>query len=486
MTGRPTAPPNAARVTYDATDNRDGTYTIHDVPICGELAAGERGNVDAIGKDWMEGAIAHHLGELVAGFVSPVHAGHNKLTESPALGTFVPMATRRVEIGGVEQWCLFADMTVDQATLDSIREGRFPYRSIEVNWDSGYIGSLALLAGVSPHFRFPMLREIRVLNAGPVEVPQAAAVTLSAIASAALRTHRAKSFVPASVAMRHRSLTRLEYAEAGDEDEDGPDGKDKDTDGPPKKGGDEDAAGESESGSVMKAIAGFGTILERILQAVTGSKTEDRLQPARDEHPEDSGEASADGDADESDDDDEQDGGKKPRKETQMTAQTAQLDAATKAKLEQLDALAGKVTELTASVTALQAENSTLKAEAATAKKTAARAAGKARLSAKKIVVPADFDARFDRAYAADPALAEDVVAMLEQSGRKDPPENFHQAMHLDGVAGDEPEVAALAAKGTSALEQGRAAQAEWRAMRARGSEVTLAEHLKYRVKVPA
>jgi hypothetical protein len=65
VTGIPTAPPNAARVVYDATDNGDGTFTIHDVPICGELAAGSRGNIGAIGREWMESAVAAHMAERV-------------------------------------------------------------------------------------------------------------------------------------------------------------------------------------------------------------------------------------------------------------------------------------------------------------------------------------------------------------------------------------------------------------------------------------
>lgn len=38
---------------YRAEKHADGTYTIFDVPIFGELPKGARGNDDAIDRDWM-------------------------------------------------------------------------------------------------------------------------------------------------------------------------------------------------------------------------------------------------------------------------------------------------------------------------------------------------------------------------------------------------------------------------------------------------
>lgn len=487
MPGTPTAPRNATRVTYDATDNGDGTFTIHDVPILHEIPAGARGNEDEIGKAWMLAALARHAEQLVSGYVAPVHAGHNgRGGEALALGTFVPLAVRRMEIEGLGRWCLFADVTVDQETLASIRAGRWPYRSIEVDWDAGIVGSLALLSGASPHCRFPMLRDVRILNQRRADLADA----IPAVADAP----RAEGYVDATARMRARALVRLAaYAKAGDEgDGDDPD---EGEGGPTQKSGngdgDEDPAKTEDP--VSKALAGFGAILTRILEAVVGKKTEDRAQTARDESPEDSGDQT--GDDEDEDTENDPDGKDSKEKKNMGAPATTTLDADTKAKLAQLDTLTGKVTALEAENTALKADVKTLREKNEKAERAALATKAKERLRAKRVIVPATFDADFEELHAASPALAEKHVATLLTNGRQDPPNTLADEMQLRSEASDEPEVVAhitkLTAKGMDALaaqEVCRKTAAEWRAHKAAvpGSPVTLETHLRINAKVPA
>lgn len=477
MPGIPTAAPNVARVTYDATRNADGSYTIHDVPTVGELAAGERSNAEAIGREWMESVIATHMAQLVGGFAAPMHAGHRTaLGEPTALGTFVPMAVRKMSVDGREQFCLVSDLTVDEETLEAIRAGRYPYRSIEVDWAAGKIGSLALMAGAPPHFPFPMLRDVRVIGDAATLAP----VTLAAPIVACVA--RDPDFVPVAADARHRTLVRLAaYAVEGDEEEAPADGAEK-GDKPPFAKADaaeseNKPAADAPADATGKGLAAVMAVCARILEVLMGKKPEDRLQPARDETPEDSGDQTAPKGADD-------DASEKPAKETDdMAATTTTLDAATTAKLAQLDTLTGKIASLESQVTALSAENSTLKAENAKAKRAEMIAAAKTRLRAKRVQIPADFDVRGDRLALLGAAALEDLVVTLETSGRKDPPETFADALGLSGVAADEAEIA-LYADTPVRLEAARREAAVWRAYKAAtpDTQLTLAKHLAIRV----
>lgn len=483
MPGIPTAAPNVARVTYDATRNADGSYTIHDVPTVGELAAGERSNADAIGREWMESVIAAHMAQLVAGYVAPVHSGHRTpLGEPAALGTFVPMAVRKIVVDGRAQFCLVSDLTVDEETLEAIRAGRYPYRSIEVDWAAGKIGSLALMAGAPPHFPFPMLRDVRVIGDAATLAP----VTLAAPIVACVA--RDPAFVPVAADTRHRTLVRLAaYAVEGDEEEapapaeDAPaDGEEKGKKPPFAKAdaaaeSEDDPAAESPADATGKGLAAVMAVCARILEVLMGKKPEDRLQPARDETPEDSGDQTAPEAPAKPDDD-----SAKPKKETDMAAATVTLDAATTTRLA---ALTGQVTTLEAQVVSLSAENATLKAENGKAKRAELIAAAKTRLRAKRVTIPADFDVRGDRLALLGAAALEDLVVTLETSGRKDPPETFADALGLSGVAADESEIA-LYADTPARLEAARREAATWRAYKVAtpDTQLTLAKHLAIRV----
>lgn len=421
---------------YDATDNGDGTYTLHDVEIVGPMPSGHapdnEAKAPATGRAWMERVIANHLAQLVAGYVAPVHDGHHGLFEKTPLGTFVPMGVRELSYEGDTIEVLVGDVTVDAGTLAELRNGRWPYRSVEVaRWSDSVITSLAFMSGSAPYWRFPMLREIRVVN------EPAPSVTLTEAALAAIQdAPRVRGFRDAPARLRARALARLEAFD-GDEkrEESGREGEG-------RSEGRDDARTDTGEEPAPRWAAAMQQALARILEALLGKKNEDRVQPARDEDPGDSGEETAVKDEESADGDEDDTAKRKPAKENaQMSAKiptAANPEGDTPA---QLAALTTRVTALETANATLSAENSALKGELATAKRVTETkdfiAESKAKLRAKRVIVPADFDATVTELYAAGKPLADRHVATLEANGRQDPPERFTDEIGLSGNGSD-------------------------------------------------
>lgn len=493
MSATATPPRSVTEKEYAATDNGDGTFTIHDVEIVGPMPAGHApdndGKAPATDRGWMERAVANHLAQLVAGYVAPVHDGHHGFTERSPIGTFVPMGVRTMQYEGDEIDVLMGDVTVDAFTLDEIQRGRWPYRSVEVaRWSEAIITSLAFMSGAAPYWRFPMLRKVRVTNAAPI-APTLTEAALSAIAEAP----RARGFRDATARLRARALARLE-AVNGDKKKPvaKPEG-----DAPAKdeaQPGRDDATGEE---AAPKWAAAIQQGIARLLEAILGKKTEDRVQPARDEDPNDSGEATADA-AEETDEEDETDtpGAKRKGKGKENATMTAIPNAKPEGDtLAQLTALTGRVTALETANATLSAENTRLSGELASAKRASETkdfiAASRAQLRAKRVIVPTDFDATVAELYAAGKPLAEKHVATLAANGRMDPPERFTDEVGLSETTADDPAFTPFVTGAKNApamLEACRKAAAEFRAYKAQvpGSQLTLPEWLKSNVKVGA
>lgn len=477
-------PPTAVSHVYDATDNGDGTFTIHDLPIVGPMTKGEKpdsfGEAPGTDREWMERVITNHMGQMVRGFVAPAHAGHNGLMGEPrAVGSFVPLCVREMHYEGKTIPVLCADVTVDQWGLDEIRAGHYPYRSIEVaRWSEAVINSLALMSGCGPYWRFPMLREVRVTKAEPA--PEDAAVAIPAVPTPT-------GLVAATAQMRARSFARL-AAIAEEQSKEAPPSGEKPQD---EEKPDTPAPGaETEQSATAKGLAGVMALLTRIAEAVLGKKTEDRNQPARDEHPAESGdETHSEPDGDEGEDDDETPGKKPAKEKAQMSSTPTTLEA----QASQLAALTGRLTALETSNAQLQAANAELSAKLAKSEADARTKTrideAKAKLRAARVVLPADFDKTAAQMSAAGDATFDSFVSTLETSGRKDPPATFADEMGVAATnVGDEAEVMAFASRGPAALEAARSQAAAWRAyvQRTPGSAMPLAKWLEINVKAKA
>ena len=67
-----------------AIDHGDGTYTLRDVPIFGEVAADSNGNKIAATPEWLRSAFDRAQLSQSEGFAGPVHEGglRKTLTET--------------------------------------------------------------------------------------------------------------------------------------------------------------------------------------------------------------------------------------------------------------------------------------------------------------------------------------------------------------------------------------------------------------------
>jgi len=505
VAGTATPPRSAALKTYRATDNGNGTVSIHDVEFVSPLEAGHRydavGKAPEIGRSWMERVVATHLEQLVGGYVAPVHAEHKGPGGSGdlALGTFVPLTVRVQRYEGEDVPMVVGDLTVDMATLAAIRRGEYPYRSIEVErWEFGLINSLALMTSSAPYSRVPMLRNVVVDG----EVAADPTLTATALAPVALATKRSAGFLDAPARLRAEALARLEtYAEmenaddgAADEGREG-EGDDADCGKKPfaKRGGAGESADTGDAAGGSKLLGAMMTLLARIAEKVLGSEAGDpRPDPARDEHPENSGEADPEAalEADKSDENDADDESDEKKKETAKMSATPPTPATLAASFATLEA---KFATLSAENATLKTENATLKSRLDTADATAkARdrvAAARAQLRAEKVILAPNFDAEMTKlALLPDATIFDGQVAMLKASGAKDPPEHFSDEVFQGAGAADDALVMAYAGQGAAKLEAARKVQSEFRALKARvpGTPTTLAEMLTIRMNPKA
>ena len=162
---------------YRATRNADGTFNIHGIEVFGELAKGQRGVSEDIGKAWMADAIK--TARLLEGerFKYVCHVQHNA---QPGIATTPSGYIRLTHVGpityrGEPMDALFADIVaIPPDVFQDILDRKLPYRSVEINDVTGEpeVNTLALLSTQPPHFQFPVLDDSTIeLDAGAV-VPE--------------------------------------------------------------------------------------------------------------------------------------------------------------------------------------------------------------------------------------------------------------------------------------------------------------------------
>lgn len=143
---------------YTATQNADGTWNILDVPICGEVPAGEKFAKSDVDKAWLQKAVDKHLIRFKEGFEAPLHIHHHGTEkETIPAGTFIPRRVGKIQHSGETSNAIFADLTHIPANVFSeIEAGKFPYISVELgSWDDGEFTSCSLLDDERPYFAFP-------------------------------------------------------------------------------------------------------------------------------------------------------------------------------------------------------------------------------------------------------------------------------------------------------------------------------------------
>lgn len=134
------------------TKQANGKFTMHDIPIF-TLHERDGGKFD---MHWMKKAIHKQKINRNKGFLPRLIIGHNDddgVVEKPAVG-----ALDGFYFNPADGW-LYADyVDVPAGTVEEIKNGDWPGRSIECFPNDHEITALALLGGTPPFFRMPDIR----------------------------------------------------------------------------------------------------------------------------------------------------------------------------------------------------------------------------------------------------------------------------------------------------------------------------------------
>lgn len=149
---------------------RNGKWAIRNVPFMHELEAGERGNEEPIGKEWMEAALLKaQEREKNDRYLAPIHVDHHGFLNSDASGAGLLRPTRvlRMPYEGKLKWTMVGDfLNLKTAAYQKCKDVELPYRSIEVfDWTKPEIASLALMEHHVPFFRMALLTIAREVDA---------------------------------------------------------------------------------------------------------------------------------------------------------------------------------------------------------------------------------------------------------------------------------------------------------------------------------
>lgn len=145
---------------YEAVDTADGFVVVRDVPIMGEVQKGVKNAPKNIDADWHKKSVGIAQFDYKAqNFAAPIHKGHHKQLafEDPEfLGFVLPTRAGTLMLDGKEESVIFADYKLKRSAFERAQKGELPFCSVEPDWETGEIMSLALLDSKPPHFKFPL------------------------------------------------------------------------------------------------------------------------------------------------------------------------------------------------------------------------------------------------------------------------------------------------------------------------------------------
>lgn len=441
-------------VRYRETRNSDGTANFHSVPLMGTLKPGSRGNTKGVGREWMQAALDAARADADRGYLAPLKPTHADGVPY-VCGYVLPthIADEQYDDGAMPT--LFGDfIAVEPSTAEKLRRGEWPFRSVEiVDWSAPRVNAVALLAADAPHFRFPLFAGTLLDDAMPGR--------FCAAKLAAFGDDSDKGDAPAESPAH-------EKAEAG--------------------------ALERIESMLSRVVAGLASLLKGDKAEQVDESLEAVAQPVEDVPP-DAGDESETKDAPaeaaaEKGEEPKPEGDEMPtdeKKGDKMSADTsAKLAAMTASVADLTTKLAAVTTERDSLSAKLAAEEAKTKAAETAAACAKAIAEARAKLRAKRRILPADFDLRAAKFYAA--GTFDEFVATAETCFASDPEEHFGGGAMI-AATGDADIDAAVAkfASGKPAGTYELAAEAaeKFRAMKrnAPKSSVTIDEFLRVNVR---
>lgn len=142
---------------YQASKSKDGTMTIHSVPIFVECVRGE----NKFTAEWIDVAVKKAELSAKEGYFPPLHVKHHNSTsdEVKAAGYFKIIGTKKITFKGAMSVAVLADLIItDPSVSEDILAKRLPYRSVEIfDVTKPGLDSLALLDHEAPYLELPML-----------------------------------------------------------------------------------------------------------------------------------------------------------------------------------------------------------------------------------------------------------------------------------------------------------------------------------------
>ena len=154
---------------YRATQNDDGTWTVHDVPIFADSVFEIDGENFTLDREWQEGAVRRAQERAAFGYFSPLHINH---TSDPrgkvAAGLFLPKRVELYAFSDGVKWVTFADyLRVPDGVFQMMRRGELPYVSIEgKDVRKREISACALMPDTVPHHKFPLFTIAEAVPSG--------------------------------------------------------------------------------------------------------------------------------------------------------------------------------------------------------------------------------------------------------------------------------------------------------------------------------
>lgn len=166
---------------YRAEQQKDGTWTIFDVPVFAEAVDTRGPKPLKFDAGWLSRALMIAQQREREGYLPPLHVRHHDgQADVAAAGHFRLTRVAPMAYEGQQRMALYADLVgVPDEVYQQVRAGRLPYRSVEIHKGLREIDSLALLDHEVPFFRFELLR---IADEGAVK--PAAAATPAAIQTA--------------------------------------------------------------------------------------------------------------------------------------------------------------------------------------------------------------------------------------------------------------------------------------------------------------
>lgn len=145
---------------YRAEQQKDGTWTIFDVPVFAEAVDTRGPKPLKFDAGWLSRALMIAQQREREGYLPPLHVRHHDgQADVAAAGHFRLTRVAPMAYEGQQRMALYADLVgVPDEVYQQVRAGRLPYRSVEIHKGLREIDSLALLDHEVPFFRFELLR----------------------------------------------------------------------------------------------------------------------------------------------------------------------------------------------------------------------------------------------------------------------------------------------------------------------------------------